>query len=489
MGHFNMDTPQKKSRPLFLRIILWSLGVLVVVLIAGGIYVRSWLNGYLESDAFRKLIGDATSKQLKARCEYAPFHFSLMRISTDSFKAQGTAQAAFSTLELDKFHTLLNPGALWDRRLEIDEVSIDRLLVSLGHTGAPSVPESELGLDKPVSAKEEKAQPTNSAAARYAPKLDLRKVVVKDTNLLWGENTAQAGAVKNTKVTVTPEDAAWNVLLAGGMISQKGGPDLKLDHIKLHYLAPLVTINDGLLVFPPGGNIALGGEVNLEKKIAVTVKINGIPVTPFLPPSSQSQFHGKVFADVKVNGPMPVTTSPEVSGFAHFEDASVKGYSGLSFLTKIFRMPSLDVIPLHRVSADFVYAGEKITVTNLDVESHGLVAAQGGFVIRGSNINGTFQVGVPHKLIMWLPMLESQVFKASHGGYMWTTVHVSGPLKSPKEDLTPRVEMAIATGAVDLVTGAIKNVPKVPDAAKKMIGGDGGKKALEGLGKSLFKQP
>jgi hypothetical protein len=80
------------------------------------------------------------------------------------------------------------------------------------------------------------------------------------------------------------------------------------------------------------------------------------------------------------------------------------------------------------------------------------------------------------------------VFKAARGGYRWTTMHVTGPLKSPTEDLTPRIEMALVAAGMDLVTGNLKNVPKVPDAAKKALqGSDAGKKAIEGLGKFLFK--
>ena len=282
---------------------------------------------------------------------------------------------------------------------------------------------------------------------------------------------------------------AWNVILTGGMISQKGVPDLKLDHLNLHYRAPLITITEGLLIFPPGGNAGLGGEVNLEKNIDVAIKITGIPITPLLPPGSQSKLKGNIFADLKVRGATPLApAAAEVSGSARLENASAKGVSGLDFLSKLARTPRLDVIPLHRASADFIYAGEKVTVTNLNVESHGLVAIEGGCVIKGAHINGTFQVGVPHEFIKWLPALETQVFKAARGGYRWTTMHVTGPLKSPTEDLTPRIEMALVAAGMDLVTGNLKNVPKVPDAAKKALqGSDAGKKAIEGLGKFLFK--
>ena len=263
-----------------------------VVLIAAIIHLRSWLNGYLESDAFRKKLGEMTSKHLKARCEYAPFHFSWMSISTDSFKAQGAAQAAFSNLEVEKFHTALNLNALWDRRLEIDEVSVGRLFVSLGHTGAEPVPESEIGVEPE---KEEKTPSKPGVASSYAPKLDLRKVIVKDTNLLWGEKTAQDGSIKNTVLTITPAVDAWNVILAGGMISQKGSPDLKLDHLNLHCRAPLITITDGLLIFPPGGNIGLRWRGEPGEKYGCRGKGHGHPHHAASVPRLAVEIEGQYF--------------------------------------------------------------------------------------------------------------------------------------------------------------------------------------------------
>jgi hypothetical protein len=452
--------------------------VLLVLLIGTLFYVRSWLNTYLQSEEFRQLLGRVTSKQLSARCEYAPFHYSATKIHAEAFKAKGTAKAAFSELELDNIRIAINLGALLNKALEIDDVTIDHLQVSLGHTGAPPVPESEIGAVEEQPAKQQPA--AISKPGWLSPKLDLRKVVVNDTNVLWGEKTTQAGSVKGTIVTVKPDGDAWNVVLKSGTISQKGGPDLKLDHINIHYQDPVVSFPDGLLLFPAGGNIALGGQVDLKKSLDVTVKITDIPLKPFLPPDMQSKLKGKIFADVKVSGPMPVV-SPEVSGSGRLDGGDVEGYPALDFLAKFTHSEKYRKIKLNRASADFVYAGEKVTVSKMVVESRGLVCVEGGFVINKSRINGTFEVGVPHDFVKWLPGLEAKVFTSGRGEYRWATMHVTGPLSSPKEDLSQRIELALATAAVSAVEGVIKDVPKIKNIPAEP------KKLLDGLGKSLFK--
>ncbi|MGH8165286.1 MAG: hypothetical protein ACREP1_13220, partial [Rhodanobacteraceae bacterium] len=38
----------------------------------------------------------------------------------------------------------------------------------------------------------------------------------------------------------------------------------------------------------------------------------------------------------------------------------------------------------------------------------------------------------------WLPHAE-EVFHRAHGGYLWTTVHLSGTPDQPGQDLSPRI--------------------------------------------------
>lgn len=464
-----MKIPFKQPRSLPGRILFWGALSAFVVLIAGFFILRSWLGSYLESEAFRLWLAKLTSKQLNARCEYAPFHFAGLSVHAEAFKAQGTEKAAFSTLEIEKIKTAVNLAGLWSKSLEIDDVTIDRFQISLGHTGAPPVPASEIGIE-PEQQKVASSNPT-----WFSPKLDLRKVVVNELSVMWGEKTPQQGSVAKTEVTVKPDGEAWNIALKGGMISQHGEPDFKLDHAVVHYQAPIVDISDGLLVFPAGGNIGVTGQVNTERNIDVQVKVNGVPVKPFLPANLQSNLGGSVFADVKVSGPMPVKDSLAVSGQAHLENGELGGISILDFFANLLHTTRYSKVKLTTASASFVYTGAKLTVTNIVVESKGLICVKGKCVIDTSRSEGDFQVGIPRELM--LPVLATQVFTGRNEGEGYVWLHIAGPLNDINGLIVRQIQKALPDAALNAAEELLKNTPK----------SDVPKKALEGLFKGLQK--
>ena len=51
-------------------------------------------------------------------------------------------------------------------------------------------------------------------------------------------------------------------------------------------------------------------------------------------------------------------------------------------------------------------------------------------------------MAVPY--LQWLPNARGTVFSRDQDGYCWTTVRMSGDLKHPKEDLTPRLKSTLA---------------------------------------------
>ena len=51
-------------------------------------------------------------------------------------------------------------------------------------------------------------------------------------------------------------------------------------------------------------------------------------------------------------------------------------------------------------------------------------------------------MGIARSLLGWLPNAEA-VFPRERDGYLWTTVHLSGTLAAPEQDLSPRIMEAI----------------------------------------------
>jgi hypothetical protein len=150
-----------------------------------------------------------------------------------------------------------------------------------------------------------------------------------------------------------------------------------------------------------------------------------------------------------------------------------------------FRRIVLDV-----ATAKIERAGDTITVSNLDLQSTGLIRVEGGFTIVSGQINGDLLVGVAPDTLHWIPGSGERVFTQTRSdapGYLWTNVHISGPMNNPKEDLMNRILIAmglapldLAGKSVELLTGTALG-PGAADMTKEVLktGTDAAGKVIE----------
>ncbi len=101
------------------------------------------------------------------------------------------------------------------------------------------------------------------------------------------------------------------------------------------------------------------------------------------------------------------------------------------------------------------------------MESEGLIRTEGGFTVRANQIDGTLQVGLARSAVRWLPVVGARVFNLpERDGYLWTTVHLSGPVNHPTEDLTPRL---LAATQQEILDKARQGAGTVIDTAKGLL--------------------
>ena len=467
-----MNIPRKKKSPFRTRLLIWTLPALAVLLVVGFIAFRIWFNAYLKSDAFRALIGGITASQLKANGEFQPFSFADSAIYSDGFKAHGTAQAAFSDLTADQIRARINLGGLWRHAWEIDEISLQRLQVSMGHTtGAEPAAHPE------QIPQESYAMPSLPSFKWLPDHVDLRKVIIQQAGVTWGANTPQAGSVSNATVTITPDGQAWKILCESGTISQTGGPDVTIDQANLRYQSPTLFITDAALRYSADSNIDVSGEVTFGKDCDVLAKLNGIPVAPFLRPDWRAKFKGNLSGDVRVRASLPLTSQPRVEGTLKLTQGSLEALPVLDEIATFTSTQRFRMLSLSKASAKFTSENGRVTVTDFIAESGGLIRMEGSFVVENGLIDGTFQVGITPSSLQWLPTaMQTRVFSAPHDGYVWTTMRLTGPVDHPNEDLSKRLVGAAGGAVIDTINGVIQQVPggdsipkEIPDAPKQLI--------------------
>ena len=119
-------------------------------------------------------------------------------------------------------------------------------------------------------------------------------------------------------------------------------------------------------------------------------------------------------------------------------DARITGFPFLENLAIITGEKSFQHLELNDCALELEWRYPKIDVKNIAVEEKGKFRIQGAISIDGDSLGGSIQLGVTREYLEWLPNPE-EIFTREQHGYFWTTVHLSGTVHAPQQDLSPRV--------------------------------------------------
>jgi hypothetical protein len=93
---------------------------------------------------------------------------------------------------------------------------------------------------------------------------------------------------------------------------------------------------------------------------------------------------------------------------------------------------------LNECSLDLAWRYPKIEIKNVAVEEKRKFRIEGAISVEHHSLGGSIRLGVTREYLDWLPHPE-EIFARARGGYLWTTVHLSGTVEEPKQDLSPRI--------------------------------------------------
>jgi hypothetical protein len=206
---------------------------------------------------------------------------------------------------------------------------------------------------------------------------------------------------------------------------------------------------------------------------------------------------------------------PKLGGVAE-GDYEVSGRPGAAVLSKgMLRVKSgvVQALPLLERVADFTHAerfrrvvldeaagdveaqGARTRVTNLVLQSNGLIRVEGDLLIQGRTLDGSLLVGVSPETLRWMPGAQNHVFTDVNAGkvpgFVWTRVQVSGTIDSPRENLSNR--LLAAMGRAVLIDAPMEALGTGLDAIGKAGGAavpaggavlEGGKDIIKGAGEA-----
>ena len=430
------------------RLALWAVPVFVVLAIVGYFVAKVAIDSYLRSDSFRKFVAQKTGVTLRAECEIAPLQFTGANIFTEGVKAQGGKDAPFATLALDQLRAEISLRRFFEKVWQVEQVEVQRLDLNL--TG----PRAELPEAPPVGTPT--SAPANPSGGWLPNRVEVATAIVRDTNLAW-----DGGALRHTVVTAVPDGSAWKISGQGGKIEQTGLPALDVQALALRYRAPSLFVNSAEFRQGGVGSVKATGEINFAERLDLQVAIKDVNLTPFLSEDWRVRLKGQLSGDVTIRGPLPLPAAgPEIAGALSLARGELTALPVLDKIALFTGTQQFRRLTLSRASADFRQDGAKLRVTKFLAESEGLIRIEGDFTVENSMIDGTFQVGVTPTSLAFIPGSREKVFLESRGGYVWTSMRLTGPLNNPNEDLTARLTKALGETIIEALIP--KELPKEP---------------------------
>ena len=262
-------------------------------------------------------------------------------------------------------------------------------------------------------------------------------------------------------------DKSWELEGRGGELNAAGMPPLALVEARLRQRERALFIQSANFHARGGGTINATGEVHFDEKLDVQAQLDAIDIQPLLPEDWRAKLYGRAAGEIRVQSALPVKEPAIVSGSLQLHDGRLEALPVLNQIAAFTRTQQFRQMPLTEASAQFRRQGETLQVSHLVAESAALLRIEGGFTVAQGQIDGTFQVGVAPSTLQWIPGSQERVFTTPRGSYVWTTMRLTGPVNSPKEDLSGRLATAAGEAIVDKVENTARDVIRAgKDAAQ-----------------------
>lgn len=450
-----MPISSPKSRPQWGRLVLCALWIflgLLVVAIVGG---RVWLRSYLHGPGFQRFVSDRLSRTLRAEVTCSPFRADGLTLYCDEITARGYEDSPFASAKAVRVWARFELGSIFQEAWKIQRIDSEGLEVRLG---GPRLPRPTLAPATPVA--------TTKRNWVLPNRIEVVAADLRDVELSWGEGEMPSGALRRLDLQMSSTDmkyAGWKVTATAGELWSAGLPPLNLTSASMRYRRSeqSLEIDEASFTEKGGGSAKAHGEVDFGRAIDIKARITSMPITPLLTGDWRLRLHGNLTGDVRVESPLPAVSAPTISGALQLEDGRMEALPILNQIATFTQNQQLRQLPLSVAMAEFRQKEGRFEISKLTAESPGRLRLEGGFKISDGLIDGTIDVGLPPTLLEWIPGANEQVFTTARKGYRWAPMHLSGPANALAEDLSGK--LAVAAGN--------KVIEKVEDTATQAIQG------------------
>jgi len=421
-----------------------ALAMAFVIVATMSICASLWLNPrftrYVESDRFRAEIEKETGRGLHfPNSQFAPIRRTgLLNTRSESFQARD-GRKAITTLDAQSITAQFNPLGVFLRRWQIDNLQIDR---------------GEIGIQvyEPVP----EPAPVKPWYHIFLPdRVYLKRVWSDSVDVTW-PMSGTTGGIFRTRLLITPHGRDFEYRATDGTLKNPGMPELAVHQI--HLLITKTLFNLYSLDLHSGeGNIHGEGTTAIsdEKHADFSFKWNDVPVREWVPKTWSGSFAGAATGDLRWTGNDYKLVAATMTGTVDVKGGRVSNLKFLDQIAIVTNRRDLAQLELDECKTRFKWRQGDCELNDIALEQAGKFRIQGTVSFSKNSLGGTLQIGLSPTYLVWLPHPE-EVFSRRSGGYLWTTVHLSGNLESPQQDLSPRIVAALKDSPAALLSAAFR---------------------------------
>jgi hypothetical protein len=399
---------------------------LIAVLAGVLIFFSPLITRYIESDAFRAAMEDETAKGLHFP---ATRYSSIRRTSalvaqSESFEA-ADGQHALKSLEAHGITARFNPWGVFVRQWRFSDIRVESGEVAI----------------QIYEANPEAIAPKPWFSIFLPNRVFLKRVESQHSNITWQFRGERAGFF-DTQLLIAPHGPDFEYVAVGGRLKMALVPDLDLRRAHILVTKTLLTVYDIDLASDSRSDetIHAKGQAGTGKDRTVDVEANfdRVSVHTWLPTRWKRSLSGNASGKVHWGGENPKLESSFGEGALHVHDGRIQNLPLLNKLAELARNNSFESLRLDDCSFSFTWRYPKIDIKDIIIEQRGKFRIQGQVAINRRALHGALTLGLTRQYLDWLPNPQ-EVFNREQSGYLWTTVHLSGTIDQPKQDLSPRI--------------------------------------------------
>jgi hypothetical protein len=405
-----------------------TIAILVVIVAATGtiLFFSPLATHHIEGDAFRVAMENETANGL----HFPSGHYSSIRRTSpltgqaESFEASN-GQRALKFIDAHAITATFDPWGLFIRQWRFSEI----------HAGSGEV---EIQI---YQANPEEVTSKPWFAVFLPNRVYLKRIEAERADVTWRFRGERAGFF-GTQLLIKPHGRDFDYAATGGKLKMALLPELYLRRANVLITKTALTLYDIDLAPDEKSEGKVRGEgtagIGKDRSIDFSANLENVPIRGWLPEKWKEYLNGSAYGAVHWTGATPKLEDSSGEGSLRVRNGRTDNLRFLEKLAELARERSFEHLELTDCSLNFTWRYPKIEIKDIALEEKGKFRVEGEISIDRRTLSGTIQLGINRRHLDWLPKPE-EIFSRQQGGYFWTTVHLSGTIDQPNQDLSPRI--------------------------------------------------